>query len=358
MLRNSTIILPLILLLSFACWLCVCQSTTAAGHDEEQVVSIFQNMLNYFNEHPFESQSDIPAPAFYDIVNNIKGRAESQASNTNQPAAAEPNSANIALSNNPAPVVANTVVPPANNAPSAQGVRSAIVQPASARIDSAAPIVAAPAAAIAPVVAPASVISPANNQPIALAAPHINRVAAEPAANEKNIVLEPVANHVDTAAPAVIPARPVVAPVESVVVPAASAAPVEQSKEVSPSVKPDVVAVPLVPVTSVAVQPSGATTIVPVIPPTLTSGTPVSSVPSTTHATAPTSSSMMNTVSAITTASLTRSMTSSVTLSRSATPSSTTTIPPISAGVSLFDMSFTKTLSMAIFTVFLLQAIA
>ncbi|KAK4516766.1 uncharacterized protein ATC70_011744 [Mucor velutinosus] len=284
-----------------ACALMTAQAQDPMAVPTTNMASIFQNMVNYFNEHPFTDSAGRPSQAFQSMLRQMQS---TEAANANP---ATDSAANVALPVAP-PTVADIGLP-AVAAPMANNVNAAIKSaPADIPIALAAGVPASVAAAAA---------IPANQKPAqpvvpATPAPPMQPLAA-PATQENAVVVsaEPAPNAAEQ--PAVAPATPQG--------PSAVAEPVVSTNPVASNVA---VAEPIVPVTTVT--PSQTSAVPPVVVPT-TSASLSGSVT--------TGTSMMTRTNAMSTASLsvTRSLTSSASASRSASP--TMTIPPISASNSL-----------------------
>jgi hypothetical protein len=293
-----------------------------SAFDNGNVASIFQNMINYFNEHPFTDAANKPYQAFQNMIQQMQSADLSNANAPTNSAANDP-VANIVLPAIP-PSVANVVLsstPPVTNNINAVAKNA----PADIPIALAAGIPASVAAAAA--IPPNQAATTTNN------APQKNAViiSGEPVVNQNPSVsaaVEPSA-----AAPIVVPEAPAVLPQVPNVVPEASA--------VAPSINPSVAEIaPISPsvasVESIIVNPSiEAATIVPVSTIIASESSALPPVqPSTTapHSLA-TGTTMMSRTNAMSTATLSaiRSFSNSASISRSASPTITSTIPSISA---------------------------
>lgn len=288
--------------------------------------SIFQNIANYLNEHPFTDAAGKPSQAFRSMIQQMQ---PADLSNANAPTNSAANApvANIALPAIP-PSVVNLVLP---DAPPATNKVNDVAKNAPAGIPIALAAENPASVAAAAVIPPNQAATTSNNAPqenavVISGKPIVNQnpsvsAAVLPSAIAPIAVLE---------APAVVPQVPNVVPEASAVVPPINPSDVVVAP-ISPSAvsveyvvsNPSVEAAPIVPVSTIIASESSA------LPP----AQPSTSVP---HAPT-TSATMMSRTNAIsiTTLSATRSFLNSASISRFALPTTTSTIPPISTSNNL-----------------------
>ncbi|KAL9546355.1 hypothetical protein MBANPS3_006709 [Mucor bainieri] len=296
------------------------------------MASVFQNMINYFNEHPFTDATGQPSQAFQSMLHQMQS---TEASNANP---ATNSAANVALPATP-PNVANIGLPAA--AAAAPNVNAAIKStPADIPIALAAGVPASIAAAAAIPAAQqqqqqAAPATPQENAVVISAEPVVPAVEQPAVAAEQPAVAAAALPPVVPEAPkVVVPETPAVVPAVEAPVPAtpqgssaaAVAEPVVPANPTVVAAASNVVEAPIVPVTTVV--PTQTSAVPPIVVPT-TSVAPTSAPPVTTGTSVMTRTNVMSTASL----SVTRSLTSSASASRSASP--TITIPPISASNSL-----------------------
>lgn len=290
------------------------------------MASIFQNMISYFNEHPFTDAAGKSSQAVQNMIQQMQSTDSSNANAVTNSAVNVP-AANVVLPAIP-PSAANVVLPATPPATSNVNV-VAKNAPADIPIALAAGVPASVAAAAA--IPPNQAATTGNN------APQENAVviSGEPVVNQNPSVS--AAAVPSAAAPIVVPEAPAVAPQVSNVVPEASA--------VVPPINPSVAVVaPILPSAAsaepVVINPSVEAA--PIVPVSTIIASEISALlpvqPSTTAPHAPTTdTTMMSRTNAMSTATLsaTRSFSNSASASRSASPTTTSTIPPISASNNL-----------------------